>query len=350
LTEVGKLRILVKISHPAHVHFFRNFIFEMGNRGHNLFVMSTDTKSSLDLLKSYGIEHYYWKKTTGFNPLKIKGQIRQNYQIWKKAVEFKPDFLTAIGGTSISHVSRFVDAKSIVFNDSERADFQNAITHPFSDIIITPESYRDDIGPKQIRYPGYHELAYLHPKRFTPDPIVLDYLDVDEDEKIIVLRFIAWKAVHDVGQSGISIEQKRELVSNLNEHGKVFITSESKLPSEFEPYRLNIPKDKIHDLLYYADFYMGDSQTMATESAVLGTPTIRCNSFAGDNDMGNFIELEKKYGLMYSTPDPKKALKTAEKWIQVPKLKDKWKKKRERLLKEKIDVTDYMINFFEKYV
>jgi len=295
------------------------------------------------------MEYKTYESDVKFDFFKIRAQLHLNIETWKRAIAFKPNILTAIGGTSISHVSRFMDAKSIVFNDSERADFQNAITHPFSDTIITPESYRDDMGSKHVRYPGYHELAYLHPKRFTPDPTVLDYLDVDEDEKIIVLRFIAWKAVHDVGQSGISIEQKRELVSKLNKHGKVFITSESKLPPEFEPYRLNIPTHKIHDLLYYADFYMGDSQTMATESAVLGTPTIRCNSFAGDNDMGNFIELEKKYGLMYSTPDPKKALKTAEQWIQVPQLKDKWKKKRERLLKEKIDVTDFMINFFEKY-
>jgi predicted glycosyltransferase len=39
---------------------------------------------------------------------------------------------------------------------------------------------------------------------------------------------------------------------------------------------------------------------MTTEAAVLGTPAIRCNSFVGKRDMGNFIELEKKYGLIFN--------------------------------------------------
>ena len=40
---------------------------------------------------------------------------------------------------------------------------------------------------------------------------------------------------------------------------------------------------------------VADTQTIVTEAAVLGTPAIRYNSFAGENDMGNFVELEQKY-------------------------------------------------------
>jgi len=45
--------------------------------------------------------------------------------------------------------------------------------------------------------------------------------------------------------------------------------------------------------LYYANVYIGDSQTMATEASVLGTPAIRSNSFAEGSDMSNFRELSR---------------------------------------------------------
>ncbi len=36
------MRILVDIGHPAHVHFFKNFIWEMEKRGHEFIVTARD--------------------------------------------------------------------------------------------------------------------------------------------------------------------------------------------------------------------------------------------------------------------------------------------------------------------
>ena len=65
--------------------------------------------------------------------------------------------------------------------------------------------------------------------------------------------------------------------------------------------------------------------------------------------MGNFIELEEKYGLMYNYNDSDKAIKKAVELIQKPDAKDEWSKKREILSKDKIDVTAFMVWFIEKY-
>lgn len=88
---------------------------------------------------------------------------------------------------------------------------------------------------------------------------------------------------------------------------------------------------------------------MTTEAGVLGTPAIRCNSFVGENDMGNFIELEQKYGLIFNYNDSDKAIGKAVELIQKPDLKEEWRKKREKLLKDKIDVTAFMVWFIENY-
>jgi predicted glycosyltransferase len=146
-----------------------------------------------------------------------------------------------------------------------------------------------------------------------------------------------------VSHKGFSKAAKTELVSALAEQGEVYITSESELPPEFEPYRLPIPPEEIHHLLYYANLYIGDSQTMATEAAVLGTPSIRSNTFAGDDDMGNFVYLEDRYGLLRSTDDEDEAIDTAQRWIDDPSLQSKWDERRQKLLDDTIDVTEYIL-------
>ena len=46
-------------------------------------------------------------------------------------------------------------------------------------------------------------------------------------------------------------------------------------------YIINIDPIDIHHIMAYANFHIGDSQTMAAESGVLGIPFIRVNDFVG---------------------------------------------------------------------
>jgi predicted glycosyltransferase len=216
---------------------------------------------------------------------------------------------------------------------------------PFTDVIFTPSCFKKDIGKKQIRYNGYHELAYLHPNYFTPNPAVLDEMGLSKEDTFIILRFVSWRASHDVGQHGI--KNKIELVRELEKYGRVFITSEGKLEKDLEEYRIKVSPEKLHDLLYYASLYVGEGATMATESAVLGTPSIYISSLVGT--MGNFIELEQKYGLIFNYNDSDKAIEKAVELIQKQELKEMWREKREKLLKDKIDVTAFMVWLIENY-
>jgi predicted glycosyltransferase len=135
----------------------------------------------------------------------------------------------------------------------------------------------------------------------------------------------------------------------LGKYARVFISPEAKLPEDLEQYKLSIPFERIHHALYYAHLLVSDAQTMTTEAAILGTPAIRCNSFVGPDDMGNFVELEQKYDMIYSFREADKARRKAMELIQQPNLKENWAKKRERLLADKIDVNKYMLEFIENY-
>lgn len=117
----------------------------------------------------------------------------------------------------------------------------------------------------------------------------------------------ARSATHDVNQFGIL--DKAGYVDALRAYGRVFISAEGSLPIELDRYRLKCHPALIHDLLYYSSLYLGEGASMATEAALLGTPSIYVSSLA--HKMGNLDELEKKYGLLYSFTNSVEALNLA---------------------------------------
>jgi predicted glycosyltransferase len=93
--------------------------------------------------------------------------------------------------------------------------------------------------------------------------------------------------------------------------------------------------------------FVSDTGTMITEAAILGTPAIQCYSDFGH--CGNLLELEQKYGLVYTFKEPALAITQAINLVQQPDLKEQWAKKRQILLRDKIDVTQFFVDFLENY-
>ncbi len=347
------MRILIDIGHPAHVHLFRNLIRDMEARGHQILVTAREKDVATQLLNAYGIPYIpVGKKGTG--PLNlIKEWILRDVEIFRIARKFNPDVLLGVLNPATAHAARILGKVSITFTDSEpevvKFPIADTLTLPFTDVILTLSSVRHDYGEKEVRVNSYKELASLYSTRFSPDFDVVKSAGLAPDEDYALVRFVAWDAYHDVGKSGLTIEDKREIVNELERSCRVFISSESPLPQEFERYRLPISPDKLHDFLYYAKLFISDSQTMTTEAAILGTPAIRCNSFVGKNDMGNFLELEERYELIYNCVDRFAVLSRMYELLNTPNLKDEWAKRRTPLLQEKTDLTMFMVWFIENY-
>lgn len=335
------LTVAITLQHPAHVHFYRNVVDELEQQGHESLVYYRGEELVADLLDRYDIDATALAPGNRGRLHGLANQVRYEAGLLRAGRRARPDVLTGIGGIAAAHVGTLLGVPSVVFTDSGDFAPMNRLGTRFADIVCTPEVTETDYGDRQRRYPGYHELAYLHPDRFEPDSTGLG---IDVYEPYSVVRFVGWNAQHDRGQRGFSREQKRRLVDGLGQHGAVYVTAEGRLPPEFRAYRLPVPPDRIHDLLYYADLYVGDSQTMATEAALLGTPAIRSNSFVAAGDMGNFRELEREYGLLASLPDADEAIDQALTWMQLPSLGRQWDWKLDRLHTDKIDVTAFAVD------
>jgi predicted glycosyltransferase len=341
------MKIIIGIGHPKTVHQFKNVINNLVNDGHEVKIVAWDKDITLYLLNLYGFKYELIGKNYKGLIRKARGMLENDLKVLKVAKKFKPDIFVS-GSPYLAHVSKVVGKPSIQFWDTDHANLVHWLTCPFSDVICTPSCYKKKVNPKKhIIYNGYTELAYLHPNHFKPDPSILDDVGLSKDDKLIIIRFVSWEASHDIRQHGIT--DKEELVRKLEDYGRPLITSERRLNKVFEKYRITIPPEKIHDLLYYATIYIGESATMATEAAVLGTPAIYANTLR----LGYTDEEEEKYGLVYNFSDPetaqKQALAKAIELLDDKNLKKEWQKKRERLLNEKIDVTKFMTEFIENY-
>lgn len=345
------MRILIDIGHPAHVHLFRHFYHEMRHRGHDLTVTVKEIPSAQRLLGLYDIPFITLGSKSDSLVKKAFRQLLYNLRMLRLVRREKTDI--GIGSSvTIAHVSRFSGMKSIMMDDDDDAvePLMTAFGHPFTDLVVSPDSLKGRRKKKETAfYPGYHELAYLHPSRFTPDPGVLADAGLSANECYFVLRFNAFRAHHDKGAMGISQEQKLQLVRFLEGYGRVIITTEKDSPTEFARNMISVSPEKIHSLIYYSTMFIGDSQTMASEAAVMGVPSLRCNSFAGL--LSSLEEEEKKYGLTYafSPADFERLMEKIKDLMGKPDLRSEWQAKRMAMLADKIDVTSFLVWLVEGF-
>ena len=238
---------------------------------------------------------------------------------------------------------------SVNEDDADMIPLWSKYSYPWATHILSP--YVCDNGKwnhKTINYDSYHELAYLHPDHFTPNQEVVEKY-FSTRNPYVIMRFAQLTAHHDSGISGINLDISMELVKIIRPHADIYITSERPLEKELEPYRLRIDPLDMHHVLSFATLYIGDSQTMAAEAGVLGTPFIRFNDFVGK--LGYLAELEDKYQLGYGilTKDVQKLYDTTSKLINDPNLKERFRARRQNMLSEKLNTADFLSWFIEHY-
>jgi uncharacterized protein len=346
------MNILVDINHPAHVHLFKHAIRMLKQHGHAVTVTVKDIPSAKRLLESEGIEYLSLAgKKRDSLPGKAWMQLQYNFFLWRLAVKKKIDI--GVGSSvTLAQISPFCRMKSIFLDDDDDKVEPLVVkyAHPFCNTVLSPMAVKGNRKTKNaVFYKGTHELAYLHPSRFTPDKKVLSIAGIAENERFFMLRFNAFKAHHDSHVQGLTLEQKLQLIALLNRYGRVLITTEREAEPELESYRLPVPPEKAHDLLAFASLFIGDSQTMTAEAAVLGTPALRCNTLV--DNISYIAELENRYGMAFGyRPDQfQQMLVQIETLLQQPDLKLLWKKKRAAFLNEHIDTTAFLIDFIEQY-
>ncbi len=346
------MKILFYFNHPAHFHLFKELIKILKKKHHKVIIVikKKDVLEELVLKEGWSYYNVYPKNRRNSKAAIALSLLERNLKVARIAISEKPDIML---GTSveITHIGKLLSIPSIMVNedDAEQIGYWAKISYPFASAILAPGSC--SVGKwksKTVFYNGYHELAYLHPSYFKPDLEKVKEM-IFENKPFFLLRFAKLNAHHDKGKTGITGSLASLIIKKLKEKGEVFISSERELEHEFEQYRINIHPSLIHHTLAFALLYIGDSQTMAAEAAVLGTPSLRFNDFVGK--LGYLEELEHRYKLTYgiSTDQPDVLLQKIDELLSIPDVKEVWKMRKEVMLSEKIDVTSFMVWFVENY-
>jgi predicted glycosyltransferase len=243
-----------------------------------------------------------------------------------------------------------VGARSAVLSedDASAVPMFRWVAYPFATAIVTPDGLAyEGYGKRHLTYPSYQELFYLHPSRFRPDPGVRRELGLGPEEPYALVRLSALEAHHDVGARGIGASLLREVVRLLTERGiRTFVSGEKPLDPEWDALRVPIAPERIHDAMAFAELFLGDSQTMAAEAAVLGTPAFRLSAFVGRL---TYLEELQAAGLAFGfRPGSEKALvESVAALLRRQDRRAEMAARRESLLAAKIDPLPWFLDAAE---
>lgn len=319
----------------------------MLEKGHEVLFTCRDKDVTISLLKHYKLKYVNFGNPFKSLAGKFLGLIYFTFRILVISVRFGPDlFLNATMYSAI--VAWLMRKPHLALEDTFNME-QVKLYLPFTSCVLTGYYDHPYLGGKEIRYSGYQELLYLHPNYFNPDKSVFKELGLFENEPFVIMRFVSWNASHDSGHKGISYLNKVKAINEFEKYAKVFISSESELPDNLKKNKINISPYRMHDAMFFASLVIGESFTMLSEAAMLGTPAILIHN----THCYYLSEQQRNYNLTYnyseSPGDQLKAIDQGIDLLKMPNLKQEWSKRRDDMLAEKIDATAFLVWFVENW-
>ena len=366
MKEKKKL-INIYLGHPAHFHLYKNVIQNLKKDGYEVDVLIKKKENLEQLLQNAGMPYHNilqeGRKDSKFGM--AMGVVKRIWRMFWFVVKRRPLLLT---GTSVenSYVGPLLRIPAIYCgeDDASVAPLETKICYPGAKDVLTPDTCDDGKWAKKVtKYPSYHELAYLHPNHFTPSAEIVREQGIDPEKPYAIMRFVKLKANHDNNVKGINLTVALRLIELMKPHMDIYITSERELEPELEPYRIKINPLHMHHVMAFASLYIGDSQTMAMEACVMGTPSIRFNDFVGR--IGVMAELEdgNLFGQQVPCYNLGIGIKATEEgsvdklYATVKELMEMdpkerraiWQERRKKMLSEKIDYAKFLTWYYENY-
>jgi hypothetical protein len=332
------MRLLIEAHHPAHIHFFKYAIKEWTSRGEEVLMIGRDRDVMRQLLAAYDYIPSDIASRSGMNNrFPMREMLQRQLKISQCILSFRPDVVLSLMG-SYTQSARLFGVPNVLFTDSEFQHLNHRIAHPFATRIYTPECFWKQLGPKQRRYAGYHELAFLHPLRYQPDPRILDELKAEAGSYLVV-RVSAWDTLHDIGQAGFGSAFDEFMEHAVQKYPVWVVPEGGKISARWAKHQLRVAPHRFHDVLAYARFVVTEGASTAAEAACLGVPSVYINS----TSRGYLDDMQNRYGLVSTHTDSRGALRTVLQWLAAPPDLEHMKRAKEQLLRDHIDVTGFVV-------
>jgi len=331
-------RLLIDVGHPAHVHLFNELASVLALKGWDILFTLREKGESKALLIAYKLPLIAYGHSENKPISKIFSVIGKCIDLNKIFKSFQPTLSISHGSFYLSLVSWYNNTPNITLEDTGNME-QILLYLPFTQTILTPNSYHHDHGKKQIRYNSFHEAAYINVVAEKNRRQNHGY-----KPNVILIRLVDWTATHDIGHHGLSIETILELLKLGDEETEFKILSEKSLPVELKNYELFIAPDQLHEYLLRVKLYIGEGATLASECAIMGIPTIYVNPLKA-----GVIDEKIDAGLMYHFVTDLEVLKKVKELLNDPNILMKHQNAVADFYRGKIDLTAFLVWFIENY-
>lgn len=284
------MRVVIDITHPAMVNFFKNAIITL-EREENAEVSIT----ALPRGKVLSILERECPRVPvavlGRHRRSLPGKgldlVRRCAQLLLHLRRQEPDVLSSFDDLGLGYVSRLLRKPLVTFEDDIENYFGFRRYRRFPTRVVVP-SHLPVQGPNIHKYRGYKELAYLHPKYFTPRRESIERYGLDDGDFV----FIREVSSGTVDYRHLVMGQLSRICPYLKALGFQILLSleEKSLRQRFEQdcTILEEPVDDIFSLMHYAALTVSSGDTMARESCLLGTPAV----YTGGREMAINSELQ----------------------------------------------------------
>lgn len=345
------MKILFFIVHPSKYHLFKNVFKKLDESGikYDILISSKDVLS--ELLDSAGLRY----RDLFPNGRKIKGVpptlnvVISFFRTFAKLYTLtgRENYSLYVTDDALTFLGKFRGVPSVIFTDNDLATIPKLkLMYRLADKIIAPESTDlEDLTRKKISFKGNKALAHLHPNYFAPDSGVMQKY-ISHGKKYIIIRLAKLNASHDIhGNPGITDENLENFINIVGERYDVKIIAEREIPIRYRNKILNVnPIDLVH-VLSGATLFIGDSGTMATESAMLGVPNILINNIA--KKCGVHKELESA-GLQKYFDSYEAAGETIKSFLNNEGLKSEFQEKLQTYILEAEDFNEKMLSIIKE--
>lgn len=273
------MKIFIDINHPAHVHYFRNFIKIMEGKGHEFIITNRDSKMINYLLDYYKIPHIIRNSRSKHNG-KLGGALTLLAilkTVLKESLRHKPDMYVGFANAPSAILARVLGKPCILLDDTEHNGVNHKLYLPFTSVVLTPFYFNKNLGKKQVYFNAFVEQLYLHSNVFDVDERNISQAGFTQGSYALV-RYIAYDAHHDVNVKPVDIEDKINLLEDINRQIEPILSVEEGIKGDYpNKYMSSFKAETIHDIEVGAQFILSEGGTMATECFLLGTPYIVIN-------------------------------------------------------------------------
>jgi len=344
------MKIFIDINHPAHVHYFRNFIGIMKKERCEFIVSNRDSAIINQLLDYYEIPHIIRNKRP--EKQSFLSSILYLFGMIKYCVKYsfkeKPDIYLGFAASQCAITSFLFRKPCILLDDTEHNKMNHTLYKPFCSVILTPFYFKKDLGKKQIYFNAYIEQLYLYSKFYNKERITLSDLGLNKNIPYILFRYITYDAAHDSNVMPLTEEIKKGFIKRVKKEFKVFVSLENDVKDDFyNDYKIKISPEEMHKLMEGASFFISEGATMASESCMLGTPFIYINPL---QDVGNIsIQTERYPQIAFSSINEVAIEQRIDSMLENPISPEERIRIKKNIEYDTINPTDFLVWFVSNY-